>query len=96
MPARVIITEEGRSGSVIYQEEGGAITGWWEFSGGDALAIVSMGDAKNWMHGHGWACDRRAEILRFVADEVIRQKAGGSRAEIDEDGGWITIRHGAR
>ena len=35
--------------------------------------------------------DRRAEILRFVADEVIRRKAPDGRARIDEDQGFITI-----
>ena len=38
MSERVIITEEGRSGSVSYQEGDHRITGWWEFAGGDAVA----------------------------------------------------------
>jgi hypothetical protein len=79
--ARVIITEQGRSGDVIYRE----------FAGGDAIAMVNMGSASEWRHGHPWAVDRRAAILRSVAEEVVRQKAAGCRAEIDEEGGWITI-----
>lgn len=89
--AKVTITEEGRSGSVRYESEGRRITGWWEFAGGDAVAIVSMGSASEWQHGHPWAMERRAEILRFVGEEVVRQKASGCRAVIDEEGGWITI-----
>lgn len=89
--ARVSITEQGRSGDVVYEEEGRSIKGWWEFAGGDAIAIVNMGAASEWVHGHPWAVDRRAEILRFVGQEVVRQKAGGCRAEVDEAGGWITI-----
>lgn len=90
--ARVTITEEGRSGSVMYTEASGSISGWWEFAGGDALAIVNVGSANEWKHGHPWAVERRAAILRFVADEVIRQKASGCKAEIDEENGWITLR----
>ncbi len=89
---RVTITEEGRSGSVVYEEEGQRIGGWWEFAGGDAIAIVNMGSAEEWRHGQAWAVERRSGILRFVAAEVVRQKAGGCRAEIDEPNGWITIR----
>ena len=89
---RVTITEEGRSGTVSYEEGVQRISGWWEFAGGDAIAIVSMGDETSWQRLHPWAAERRAEILRVVADQVISQKAAGSRADIDEEGGWITIR----
>ncbi len=89
---RVTITEEGRSGTVSYEEGVQRISGWWEFAGGDAIAIVSMGDEASWQRVHPWAAERRAEILRVVADQVVRQKASGSRADIDEEGGWIAIR----
>jgi hypothetical protein len=92
MEGIVTITEEGRSGSVSYEVEDQRITGWWEFAGGDALAIVSLGSAQEWERGHPWAMAQRAAILRSVADEVIRQKAPGHTAEVDEEGGWITIR----
>ncbi len=92
MGANVTITEEGRSGSVTYGSDGRRITGWWEFAGGDAVAIVYIGSASEWRNGHAWALGQRAEIMRFVADEVIRQKASSCRAEIDEEGGWITLK----
>lgn len=91
MSSTVTITEEGRSGSVQYEQEGRRISGWWEFAGGDAVAIVYMGSTSEWQHGHPWAVEQRAEILRFVGEEVVRQKAGSCKAEIDEEGGWITI-----
>lgn len=90
--AQVSITEEGRSGSVIYAEAKGSISGWWEFAGSDALAIVNIGSATEWQLAHPWAVERRPAILRFVADELIRQKASGCKAEIDEWNGWITLR----
>ncbi|MBK8227810.1 MAG: hypothetical protein IPK70_11630 [Flavobacteriales bacterium] len=89
---KVTITEEGRSGSVFYESEGRRISGWWEFAGGDAVAIVYIGNASEWRHGHPWAVGQRAGIMRFIADEVIRQKASSCKAEIDEEGGWITLK----
>ncbi|MEZ4379529.1 MAG: hypothetical protein AB7N73_09955 [Gemmatimonadales bacterium] len=85
-PGRVTITEEGRSGSVTCHLEDRTVTGWWEFAGGDALALVHL-DLPT-----GWPPDRRDAFLRWVADEVIRQKCPGHRAELDAGGGWITIR----
>jgi hypothetical protein len=91
--ATVTITQEGRSGNVRYSDGEHSISGWWEFAGGDAVAIVSMGSAEAWRTQHPWATDQRAGILRRVADEVLRQKASGCKADIDEEGGWITIRN---
>lgn len=90
--ASVVITEEGRSGSVIYRQEDLTLTGWWEFAGGDAIAIIAMGRAAEWPAEHHRLIGQRGRILRFVADEVIRQKCAGCVADIDEEGGWITIR----
>lgn len=90
--ARVTITQEGRSGGVIYEEGGQRISGWWEFGGGDVITIVSMGERSQWEKHHPWAVERRGAILRTVADEVIRQKASGCTAEIEEEDGCITIR----
>lgn len=90
--ATVVITEEGRSGSVIYRQGEIQITGWWEFAGSDAIAIVNMGRAAEWPSEHPWSNEQRGRVLRFVADEIIRQKCAGCVADIDEESGWITIR----
>lgn len=87
----VDIQEKGRCGSVNYRETSGILSFYWEIGGGDTLAIINVGDEASWRTRHPWAVSRRAEILRRVADEVIRQKAPGSRAEINEPAGWINI-----
>jgi hypothetical protein len=91
MSPQVTITTEGRSGSVIYTAEGGRISGWWEFGGGQAIAIANMGGAAEWERVHPWAVAERGAILQFIAQEMIRQKASGCRANIDEESGWIEI-----
>lgn len=91
MPS-VAITQAGRSGSVSYRAPGGVISGWWEFAGGDAIAIVYFGREAEWGRAHAWALPEREKIFEFVANEVIRQQCAGCMADIDLDGGWITIR----
>jgi hypothetical protein len=51
-----------------------------------------MGSVAQWRERHDWAAERRAEILRFIADELIRQKAPGCLAAIDEGAGDIVLR----
>jgi len=91
MSAQVTIQDHGRSGAVTYQDEVGRLQFHSEVGGGDVVAIVQCGDAKRW-EAHPWARARRAEILRFVADEVIRQKAPGCTAAIDVGSGDIVLR----
>jgi len=92
MSRSVSIHTTGRSGTVTYHEDGRSIDCYWEFGGADdVLAIVQCGTAPQWAR-HPWALDRRAEILRFIADEVIRQQAPTCRADIDADRGDILLR----
>ena len=90
----VEITENGRSGAVLYREVAGSLAFFWEFGGGDTVAIVQIDDIGMWKAPPSWLAGRQGEILRFVADEVVRQKAPGSHAEIEEAGGVILIKQG--
>lgn len=92
MMRRVEISENGRSGGVRYRDGHHSIEGDWEFGGGDVVAIVGMGSRADWARVHPGALARRAEILRFVADEVIRQRAPACSAEIDDERGEILLR----
>ncbi|MCC6400296.1 MAG: hypothetical protein IT227_05995 [Flavobacteriales bacterium] len=95
MAPTVTITEDGRSGHVTYAEGLRSIRGYWEFGGNDVVTIVNMGTRADWERSCAWAVDRRAEILRLVADEVVRQRAPTCVAEIDEARGDILLRRGA-
>lgn len=92
MGRKVEITENGRDGGVRYSDGARAIDGYWEFGGGDVITIISMGSADEWRQAQAWASADRAAILRFVADEVIRQRAPSCAAEIDEASGVILLR----
>lgn len=93
---RVTIRENGRSGTVHYRGAGGELDFWWEFGGGDTVAILHVGTAGEWAMQHPWALPHRDEILRRVADEVIRQRAPTCVAAVDDEG-FMTLRtRGAR
>lgn len=93
MPPTVTITEHGRDGHVAYSE--GllhSINGYWEFGGNDVVAIVSMGSLEEWRRHQPWALERRASILRFVAQEVVRQRAPTCTPDIDAEKGVILLK----
>ena len=92
MSPSVSVVQHGRDGHVTYHDGAHTITGYQEFGGGDVVAIVSMGSDAEWRARHVWAVGRRAEILRFVAAELIRQKAPDCRADIDDASGDIVFR----
>jgi hypothetical protein len=89
----VSIEDQGRCGTVTYDEGGGRrLSGYWEFGGsGDVVADVRLGTIEEWAR-YPWALPRRAEILQAVADEVVRQKAPSCQAEIDQAAGAIVLR----
>jgi hypothetical protein len=93
--AHVTIIDNGRDGQVQFGEGLHTINGYWTFGGSDVVVIVSMGSAEEWRNSQSWAMPQRASILRFVADEVIRQRAPSCTAEIDEQGGNILLRQGS-
>jgi hypothetical protein len=89
MTPQVSIDTRGRAGTVTYREAGNELVCHWEF-GGDVVAIVQCGDGDRW-RAYPWALPRRTAILRFVADEVVRQQAPTCRAEIDLVSGDILL-----
>lgn len=85
--------ERGRDGYVYYSEfVVRTMSFYWEFGGGDTVAIVSYGTEAAWKKEYPWAVARRAEILDRVAKEVIRQRAPSCRAVIDEKNNCILIK----
>ena len=92
MTGKVEITSEGRSGTASYREPAGSVDCYWELGGNEILAIVNGGSVEEWRKNHAWALPRRLEILRFIADEMIRQEAPGCLASIDGTSGTILLK----
>jgi hypothetical protein len=92
---KVTVNIRGRDGAVVYSEgPGQAIEGHFEYGGGDVVAIVTFGAEDAWRAAHPWAVARRDDILRFIGDELVRQQAPRSAAEIDLARGAIVLRGG--
>ena len=88
MAGKIKIIQKGPSGTVQYSE------GWlkknicefyWEFGGGDTVAIVRIPAEDKWDAKYPWASGRRKEIITFVAEEVRRTQSPASTIKWDAD-----------
>jgi hypothetical protein len=92
----VTVSLGGREGQVRYSEGPlRVIDGYFEFGGNAVLAIITFGSLDEWRRLHPWAAERRPEILRFIAAELVRQQAPNTIPDIDEGTGVILLRQGA-
>ena len=89
---KVIIESKGRAGFIYYHEGAKTIKLDWEFGAYDVLAIIWGPESTLWDRFHPWAKGRKKEILRRMADEVIKQQAPHHWADIDFERTLITIR----
>lgn len=87
----VAIEERGRYGNIDYREAGGVIRLFWEFGGGDTIAIIAGPLPDEWESAYPWAKGRMREILHRVGGEVVRLRAPSCRFELDEQRATIHI-----
>lgn len=85
--ARVTYTSEGRSGRVIFTHGLRSFDMYFEFGGGDTLAIIDVPAAKEWTTRTGFPAALRPAILEFIGQSVVRDQTtqGRGRFVIHED-----------
>jgi hypothetical protein len=74
---RVLYAERGRDGYVIYKDAQGEISMYFEFGGGDCVAFIQVPTAAAWAKVTKRSVQEREDILRFVAEQAIRDRAPG-------------------
>jgi len=87
MKAKISIASEGRCGHIEYREGEHYLQCYWEFGGGDTIAIISLPAPETWDQRYPWAQGRREEVLQALVNEARRQKAPRARIE------WDAARH---
>ncbi len=85
-------SQEGRGGDYGYESGDGHFSSWWEFGGGDTLAILSIPTAEFWEAQTGIPLAKRAEVLDFIGRETVRQQTTSGRGTFEVQDGFILIR----
>jgi len=78
----VVIADKGRCGTIEYREDSGSVPFYWEFGGGGKVAIISGPKPAEWDLSHSWARERRTQIMRRVAETVIRRQGPWMQAGV--------------
>ncbi len=84
---QIFYSEQGRDGYVSFDNGQNSFDMYWEFGGGDVLAIITVPTPSEWQQQTGMPLSQRAETLEFIARQVIKDKTslGRNRYVIGED-----------
>jgi hypothetical protein len=92
---QVRYTSEGRSGTVHYISNETEFDMWYEFAGGDALAIINVPTPDQWESTTKTPLSRRTPILTFIGEQVVKDQTHGNGSfKIEDD--FLTIYPGKR
>lgn len=68
---------EGRGGSVLFRNDKTRFAMWWEFGGGDAVAIVSIPSEENWEVHTLLPLSERNATLTYIGEKVVKDQLSG-------------------
>lgn len=85
--ARVRYINEGRSGRVVFSMGFKSFEMYYEFGGGDTVAIIDIPSPDEWLAKTRFADELRQPILEFIGETVTRDQVSLSRGcyEIHDD-----------
>lgn len=75
---RLQYSSQGRSGLIRFSNNLTSFDLWWEFGGGNALALIDIPSEKDWETITKIPLAKRDETLRFIAEQVIQDQASGN------------------
>lgn len=89
--ARLSYASQGRGGQVVFTNRTTRFELYYEFGGGNCLALIYVPTEKEWQRATGMPVAERQRVLTFIARQVIADQTsfGRSRYEISDD--CITI-----
>jgi hypothetical protein len=81
---RLRYEENGRSGKIHVAIGASRFSLYWEFGGADVLLTITVPTEREWQSRTRLPRDSRKQVLRFIAQQVIRDKTstGRNRYEI--------------
>lgn len=77
--------DQGRSGTIYYESPDANFSTWWEFAGGDALAIVAIPTKEQWEESTKIPLKMRKQVLTFMGEQILEDKVAGGSFIIGEN-----------
>lgn len=89
--ARLSYTSEGRFGHVQYQSAVAQFSLYYEFGGGDCVAMIEVPNANQWVERTGLPLTRRDDVLRWIGERVVKDQTTGGAGRFAIEGDWLNI-----
>ena len=70
---------QGRAGTVIFYRNDLTASFYYEFGGGDAVAIITIPTVEHWAAQTGIPMEERDETLKFIAERVLHDQVPGGK-----------------
>lgn len=91
MTHQVVITQEGRGGSIRYNEGDRTVVFSWEFALPPTLALIFGPPSARWDVHYPWAAGRQQEIFDRVGTAVLKREAPSCYYSVNLVTGMIDI-----
>lgn len=89
--ARLSYSTEGRGGTVYYQSDVTKFEMWWEFGGGDAVAVIDVPSEKYWESQTGLPVEQREKVLDFIGQRAAKDQVSSGKGTYRVSGGFMSI-----
>ncbi len=85
MNRKVTIKDKGRIGNITYTDDTATVDFFYEFSDGACLATISVPKPGDWEKKTKISAEKRNEILKFVAEQIIEIKSLSCNYKISDN-----------
>lgn len=89
--AKILYSNNGRSGFVHYKSKEGNFDLYYEFGGGNVVASIQVSTAKDWVAKTGLPLEKREEVLHFIEQRVVKDQTTSGRGFYKVEGPWLNI-----
>lgn len=93
--ARIGYVNNGRSGQVVFRKGAKSFEMYYEFGGGDTVAIIDIPTVAEWESKTPFSLDMRQPILEFIGATVVKDQVSMSKGWYQIDDDCIRIMSGA-
>jgi hypothetical protein len=84
LSGQVRIESQGRAGDIFITLDGGEVSFWWEFGGGNCIAMIQVPDSQQWKKQPPLNQYPRVEFLEALAAEVSALQCPGATHTMSE------------
>jgi hypothetical protein len=85
MQQKLEYINEGRGGYVVYKDNENELKLFFEYGGGNCVAIIYVPTIKEWVNRTRINIEERERVLRFIAEQSIKDQAPNCNYEAYDD-----------